>query len=812
MTIDLKQFHQVFIEECTEGLDVMEASLMALNVNSIDSDMINTIFRSAHSIKGGAGTFGFSALADFTHVLETLLDEVRSAVRVLNNDLVDLLLTSVDCMRNMLELIQHERNEYTAAATDVKCTLEQFLSDTPAAVSVAVPRNGMPTSDNAPSLPIQHQHEWHITFAPHKHLMQSGNDPLRIIRELASLATDINVTLIDCPSSFIHYIADECYCTWEITLQGASVDALAIRDVFEWVVDDCDLTVIPIERRLLESESQQAMWRVTFSPVPNLFQTGNDPLRIFHELDRACEVVSCCADTQKLPSLKLIDSEKCYLSWHLIVAGNVEKNVIEEVFEWVADDAEILIEKSLRAMDIAQSQDDDSVQSAANANTRHDAPSVLSGDGDVMNRSSVNSKPRAVSEPPKPVLKKKITPEASSIRVGIDKVDSLIDMVGELVITQSMLGQLGENFDITHLPKLIEGLNQLEQNTRELQESVMRIRMLPISFTFSRFPRMVRDLSHELNKKIALVLCGESTELDKTVMEKIGDPLVHLVRNSIDHGIEAPAERLKSGKKEEGTVTLNAYHQGGHVIIEIADDGRGLDRDSIAKKGVERELLTEQEASEHSDEQIFDLIFQPGFSTAKAVSALSGRGVGMDVVKRNIQALNGMVEISSIKNEGTKIKISLPLTLAILDGQLVRVGSDIYIFPLVSIVESIRYCGDLVNDIAGGFRVFKLRDEYVPIVDLSEVFGGNKVEDYSAALMVVVECDNFKVAMVVNELMAQQQVVIKSLEKNYKRIEGISGATILGDGTVALIIDAAGVVKLAGAEKLHQQCLLRKTG
>ncbi|WP_053981349.1 chemotaxis protein CheA [Marinagarivorans algicola] len=796
MAIDLKQFHQIFIEECAEGLDVMEASLMALNAHSLDSDTINAIFRSAHSIKGGAGTFGFTALADFTHVLETLLDEVRSAVRSFNHELIDLLLKSVDCMRNMLELIQQGRNEYTAAATDLKRILEQFL----APVSVVTPDNGTGSGEQTRSHDIHHD-QWLITFSPHKHFMQTGNDPLRIVRELAELTVDgsIHVTLIDCSTSFICYTPDECYCTWEIILSGANIDALIIKKVFEWVVNDCDLSIKPHARLLPQSDAQPSIWCVTFLPDPRLFQTGNDPLRIFSELDRECELISCCISTQKLPSLHLMDSEKCYLSWRLCLAGNVEKSVIEEAFEWVTDEADITIERHLQTSEMISS-------------CNNHLSELGTIDGESRQESMVSAAPQVGREPSKLSSKKSRLPEASSIRVGTDKVDSLIDMVGELVITQSMLGQLGENFDMQHLPKLIEGLNQLEQNTRELQESVMRIRMLPMSFTFSRFPRMVRDLSQELNKKIDLVLCGESTELDKTVMEKIGDPLVHLVRNSIDHGIESPAERLCSGKKEEGTVTLNAYHQGGHVVIEVTDDGRGLDRDNIAKKGIERGLLSEQEALECTDDKIFDLIFQPGFSTAKAVSALSGRGVGMDVVKRNIQVLNGTIEISSVKNEGTKIKISLPLTLAILDGQLVRVGSEIYVFPLVSIVESIRYCSDLVSGIAGGFRVLKLRDEYVPIVELAEILGGKKIEDYSAALMVVVDCDSFKVAMVVDELMAQQQVVIKSLEKNYKPIEGISGATILGDGTVALIIDTVGVVKLAGAEKLHHKYSLCKTG
>jgi two-component system chemotaxis sensor kinase CheA len=325
----------------------------------------------------------------------------------------------------------------------------------------------------------------------------------------------------------------------------------------------------------------------------------------------------------------------------------------------------------------------------------------------------------------------------------------------------------------------------------------MQIRMLPISFSFSRFPRMVRDLSKKLGKKINLKLKGEQTELDKTVMEKIGDPLVHLVRNSLDHGIESPQDRLAAGKSETGVITLNAYHQGGNVVIEIIDDGKGLDKARIMEKAIENGLIPPGDS--YSDEQINDLIFHPGFSTAQVVSDVSGRGVGMDVVKRNIQELNGTIEVKSKPGLGSTFTIRLPLTLAILDGQLVRIGSQTFIFPLVSIVESLDMDISLVNMVAGGCDVFRLRDEYIPIIKLFDVFSIDaEFTDIKDALLVVVECDGEKIGIVVDELQAQQQVVIKSLEQNYRRVEGVSGATILGDGTVALILDIVGIVKLAG--------------
>jgi len=377
--------------------------------------------------------------------------------------------------------------------------------------------------------------------------------------------------------------------------------------------------------------------------------------------------------------------------------------------------------------------------------------------------------------------KSRSSSENSSIRVGIDKVDALINLVGELVITQSMLGQLGEDFSMDKVERLKDGLAELERNTRELQENVMSIRMLPISFAFNRFPRMVHDLCGKLQKKIELKMSGEQTELDKTVMEKIGDPLVHLVRNAVDHGIETPEKRLAAGKSETGTVHLNAYHQGGNILIEISDDGAGLNRERILAKAIERGLANS--GDNLSDAEIFGFLFQPGFSTADVVSDVSGRGVGMDVVKRNITALGGAIDVESRPGNGSTFTIRLPLTLAILDGQLVRVGEQTFIIPLVSIIESLQVEPVRVNAIAGSAELYKLRDDYLPIIRLYDAFG--------------LKPDSTNLEELVDDLLAQQQVVIKSLETNFKKVGGISGATILGDGTVALIVDIGGIIELS---------------
>lgn len=668
MSVDLSQFHQTFIEESIEGLDVMERALMALDLKNPDAELINSIFRAAHSIKGGGATFGFTALAEFTHVLETLLDQIRAGKRKLHAENVNLLLQSVDAMRAMLHGIKDKKNQRTETAKQLQAEFQRMLD-----------------------LP---QHEAQI-------------------------------------------------------LSGTAAG--------------------------------RQTWRIDFIPGRDILKTGNDPLRIFAALSELGSL-QVAADTTACPSLRELDPENLHLSWQLMLSTEKSRADILETFDWVLEESQVELTQLVTSAPPTSGSVLQHSGTAAQSNT---APAAAPQAETLAESSNTD--------------KKSPTHESSSIRVGVDKIDSLINMVGELVITQSMLGQLGADFQANKLPKLLEGLAQLEQNTRELQESVMRIRMLPISFAFSRFPRMVRDLSQQLGKQVQLELHGEQTELDKTVMEKIGDPLVHLVRNAVDHGIEMPAQRLAAGKPATGRVLLNAFHQSGNVIIEISDDGKGLDRDAIVRKALERGLVAQNEVATLTDEQIFELIFLPGFSTAAQVSEVSGRGVGMDVVRRNIAALNGTVELQSRLGAGSKIRICLPLTLAILDGQLVRAGDNIYVFPLVSIVESMRCRANNISQVGSGARVFRLREEYVPIIELNQVLGlGAQYQNIDEALMVVVELEGHKVGVVVDDLLAQQQVVIKSLEQNYKRVEGISGATILGDGTVALILDIGGLVRLAG--------------
>lgn len=788
MGIDLSQFHQVFFEESIEGLDVMESALMELDPSNVDSETINAIFRAAHSIKGGSATFGFTSISEFTHDLETILDQVRSGSREIKGEDINLYLQSVDCMREMLTLLQAGEDGNTELSAQLKSQFRKMLNgEALDSIDESLDSDPVQPTNSESTL-------WHIVFNPSPDLFRTGNDPYRLIRELDELGeikkSNCQINLPDLASME----PDVCYLNWTLVLE-ANCTKSDISEVFEWVEDDAEIHIEPV------NNAGKTRWRIVFGPDKEILRTGNEPVRLFSALQEIGDIESVQVDLSKLPSLVDIEPEQCFLSWVIhFSSDNATEESIEEVFEWVVDESDFKISKlTTQSLTEENERQDASTVGMHEENIEPEMPQNAAQPSSNVHPIPVKSQAPQTTPTPPSSSNKKSAGETSSIRVGIDKVDNLINMVGELVITQSMLGQLGNDFDLNKLPQLLEGLSQLEQNTRELQESVMQIRMLPISFAFSRFPRMVRDLGQSLGKSVHLQMFGEQTELDKTVMEKIGDPLVHLVRNAVDHGIESPQERLAKGKSETGTITLDAYHQSGNVVIEIIDDGKGLNRDSIITKAIEKGIIAENDAEYMSNEQVYDLIFQPGFSTATVVSDVSGRGVGMDVVKKNIQSLNGVVELTSEPNKGSKITIRLPLTLAILDGQLIRVGKNTYIFPLVSIVESLQCRREFINKVAGGCNVFRLRDDYVPIIELSKTFSIKAdSEDFEESLMVVVESDGEKVGIVVDELLAQQQVVIKSLEQNYRRVDGISGATILGDGTVALILDIPGIVKLAG--------------
>ena len=711
MSIDMSQFHQVFFEECFEGLESMESGLLNLDTGDIDREVINTIFRGAHSIKGGSGTFGFNEVADFTHVMETLLDEMRDGRRKVTQPAIDVLLGSVDCLRTMLTSIQAGEPIDNATVNKYKAALEVELTGSASEPSI------LPQTTTPPA--------------------QAGTE-----------------------------------------------------------------TAVPDNGATGETEIVEKGWKIGFCPYLDLLKTGNDPVRMFREL-AGLGNYSVSVNTRDIPPFDKLDPEECNMSWALEVIGDIPLAEIQEIFNWVEGDCELDIQPLVKKTVVPAPADD------AKPDKPEPEPPPAAIEQPNAAAIAVEAKP-ASTKPAKPEAQVADNDQAkaaaaaakasNSIRVDTTKIDALINMMGEVVITQSMLSLITENFSMDKLPQLEKGLSQLERHIRDMQQSVMNIRMVPISFVFSRFPRLVHDISTKLGKKIELKLIGESTEVDKAVVELISDPIVHLIRNSLDHGIEMPSDRIADGKPETGTIELNAYHRGGHIVIEITDDGRGLDRNKLIKKAAEKGLLDEN--SVLSDKPAYELIFLPGFSTAESITDISGRGVGMDVVRRNIQSLGGNIEIISELGKGTTISIHLPLTLAIIDGQSVAVGDEIYIVPLVSIKESINITENMLNKIAGKNETYRLRDQYIPVLRMHELFNvppGAKTNP-GEGVIVVVERQGVLCGLFVDELLGPQQVVVKSLETNYRRVQGVSGATILGDGSVALILDIPGLVRFSNRQ------------
>lgn len=655
--IDLSQFHEVFFEESFEGLETIESGLLNLDTSAPDPEIINNMFRAAHSIKGGAGTFGFHDISSFTHVVESILDDARSHNREVTDNLVQLLLESVDFMKRML--IEAKSGESLAEAE----------------VDAFVRRLSNPEEEGPVNTVIPAE-------AP---------------------------------------------------------------DETEATEDDA-------------SAPQAQKWIVTFDAKPELFLSGHDPHRLIRELETLGKV-QVTSNTAGIKDYQDHIAEHCYLTWQIVLDTDVDREEIESVFEWIDDEADIAIEPAGAA---STAPADDDVEPAAPA------------------ASSDASSHYAI-------------PEVTSIRVNIDRVDHLVNLVGELVITQSMLSRFKAGVETGDVGELIRGIEQLEENTRELQEHTMRIRMLPIDTVFQRLPRLVRDVSRNLGKDVDLVISGSQTEVDKTVLEKITDPLTHLVRNSLDHGIESADLRAAAGKERRGKIEVKAYHEGGNIVIEVTDDGGGLNRDKIRQKAIENGIIDSD--TDLSDAQTDNLIFAPGFSTAEKISDVSGRGVGMDVVKNNIEQLNGHILVSSDEGKGTCFTIRLPLTLSIIEGQLVRVGSDVFIIPLLSILESTSIDEALYGEVAGDAKMYRFQGDYIRIVRLDEIYNiRSDYEHVKDAIMVVVNAQE-RFGIMVDEVLGQQQVVVKSLETNFKLIPTVSGATILGDGTVAMILDIASLFR-----------------
>ncbi len=704
MTIDMSQFFQVFFDETEELLAEMEKLLLAVDLSAPDTEDLNAIFRAAHSIKGGAATFGITDLTEVTHVLETLLDKIRKGEMALLPEHVNAFLSAKDILKMQLDGHRLHTSVDLDAVAEIRLRLEALSQD-----EVIVPAKALVAMTDATANSASRVDRRFRIELP----QMPPRDVDALAAELGLLGDISQDTLPDQRAFFIlstHEGPDEI-----IAICSFILDPQDLKIVEESIAASPGNKLSIDERSLAEAEQGFGFFEPLHSAIAAKNyenEQGYGFFAPFVPLDIAPPAVNNAA---------VSDEDDAIEPDHLVAATN-KKTVV-----------------------------------------KRDADKIVT------------------------------SVESSSIRVSIDKVDQLINLVGELVITQAMIEQRTDSLDPMLHERLLNSVTQLTRNTRDLQEAVMSIRMMPMDYVFSRFPRMVRDLATKLGKKIDFVTHGAATELDKGLIERIVDPLTHLVRNSIDHGIEMPEIRAAAGKAPAGQLALSAGHQGGNIIIEVSDDGGGLNRDRILAKAKQQGMDV---SDEMPDEDVWQLIFAPGFSTAEAVTDVSGRGVGMDVVKRNITAMGGSVDIRSSKGFGSTISISLPLTLAILDGMSIKVGEEIYILPLGYVVESLQPEPNDVKEISGQGMVVKVRGDYLPLIPLYKMFDIEpRFTVPSEGIVVILESEGRKAALFIDDLVGQQQVVVKNLESNYRKVAGISGATILGDGGVSLIIDVSALLR-----------------
>lgn len=724
MTLDITQFYQTFFDEADELLAQMEQLLLNLDVGTPDPEDLAAIFRAAHSIKGGAATFGFTALTETTHILESLLDRARNNELTLRKDMIDTFLETKDVLADQLAAYRASEEPDGAAAATICAKLERLKGgDAPApaasAPAAAPAASAMPVSEASAHV------DTNAGGAPEHVVAQAVEATHGGTADAPGAATDAGPHL-------------------KITLRGVG-------------------------------EKDQGLLTEELGNLGNIVgqvKTGSD-LVVYLQTDVPSDDITavCCF---------VIDESQITIGRGTAPGEDAQADTLVPA-PVAAPAAQASASTNAAAAQDAQPEPDGAAKAQPKAEQLPVAAASVSTPAAAASSAAEEKKARPAAAA--------AAGEGSSIRVGVEKVDQLINLVGELVITQAMLAETTSTFDPALHDRLFNGMAQLERNARDLQEAVMSIRMMPMDYVFSRFPRLVRDLASKLGKEVELVTFGQATELDKSLIERIIDPLTHLVRNSLDHGIETVEARRAAGKDGTGQLILSAAHHGGNIVIEVSDDGAGLRRDKILAKAMKQGM---QVSESMTDEEVWNLIFMPGFSTAEQVTDVSGRGVGMDVVKRNIQAMGGHVEITSHAGKGTTTRIILPLTLAILDGMSVKVGSEIFILPLNFVMESLQPRAEDIYTVANGERVVRVRGEYLPLIALHEVFSveGARTEP-TQGIVTIMQTEGRRFAMLIDELVGQQQVVVKNLETNYRKVRGISAATILGDGSVALIVDVA---------------------
>lgn len=755
MTIDMSQFYEIFFDEAEELLAEAERLLLGISVEDPDSEDLNAIFRAAHSIKGGAATFGFMDMTEITHVLENLLDKIRKNEMALTIEHVDAFLAAKDVLK--MEVDGHR----LATAVDqdqvdsVKIMLKSLSEDGNVVIS-PTPTLASITPVVSPTLAVKPE-------------IAAEAVAVNVAIAAADGITRFNIMLPEMIEKDVTNLQEELSLLGEVLATKQSNG----RYIFCLDTDSSEADIISICSFVLEPDDL-----IITIAQPVLASSAVTP-----EVSSSINSASMAAPEFKASKAKSavdIEEEEGYGLFSMTGDDQVEEGYgffapftphkDAAVTTMIGDDT--VPPPEVVATEMARLEKSDSSAQTLSPSNSVNKTTVAKHEGD---KAPANA-------------------ESSSIRVGIEKVDQLINLVGELVITQAMIEQRVSKLDPISNEDLVNSISQLTRNTRDLQESVMSIRMMPIDFVFSRFPRMVRDLASKLGKKVEFVTKGANTELDKGLIERIVDPLTHLVRNSVDHGVELPEKRKESNKDEVGRLTLSAAHKGGCIVIEVTDDGAGLNREKLLSKAKANGLTVSENMS---DTEVFSLIFAPGFSTAEVVTDVSGRGVGMDVVKRNITAMGGTVEIRSALGFGTTISISLPLTLAILDGMSVSLGNSVYVIPLNLIVETLQPRAEDIKTVTGEGRMVHVRGEYLPIIALHSLFNQHtNITDPTLGVLVILEADGKKSALFVDRLVGQQQVVIKSLETNYRKVPGVSGATIMGDGCVALILDVSALIQM----------------
>lgn len=780
--MNLSQFQKTYFEECGELLGEIEERLLVLSNGDYDMEDLHALFRAVHSIKGGAGAFGFEALVRYAHTFETLLDSLRGGTVAVSRHAVDVLIRARDVLEELVLAAQSGTELPDNFGQDVADELKHLMS------SEAVSGKAETSAAAAPSKPAA------PAAAEEARAASAGGSEAAPAPPPASPAaspTPAPEPLQAAASSPAGAIAES----------GGAAAAAA-------------------------GSGGRSRFHIHFAPDPDLYRKANEPLLLVREL-LSLGLVRVTAHLDDIPPLDALDPEGAYLAWDFDLWTEENEERIREVFEFVEGDCVLEIERvaddGMTAPPSAPGAAGQPV-GAPEASARSEAghgytPPALAASGqeeamapDATAAVADNSAPSGTAVAPagegasediaRPALSSAM-PQArpgrgnqTTIRVDLEKIDRLVNMVGEIVITQAMLSQQAMDLSVDQHASLIQGVEELAQHTRELQEAVMSVRAQSVKAVFARMARLVHDVAPQLGKDIRLIVTGEDTEVDKTVIEQLADPLTHMVRNSIDHGIETPEQREAKGKPAQGVVHLSAAQRGGRIVIEVADDGAGIDRERVRRKGIEKGIISTD--AELTDEQIDNLLFAPGLSTADKVSDLSGRGVGMDVVRRNIQALGGRISVQSQPGWGSRFILTLPLTLAVLDGMIIAVGNETYVLPLSSIIESLRPSRNDINRLVNSSDLLSIRGDFVPLIYLHELFGVEKaVHDPSEGLVVLVDVEGGgRVGLVIDEMLGQQQVVIKSLESNYRPVSGVSGATILGDGRVALILDTGSIAAM----------------